>query len=113
MNEFLKILLGDMDLPTFLGYYAMAFLSAFLMLIIRADKKRKTSKDTPVRFDWGFFLQDNILKFLINILTIGFAIRFCNEFMGSEITGWLSFLIGIGLNELTVRIQNFESKARE
>jgi hypothetical protein len=32
--------------------------------------------------------------------------------MGSEITGWISFLIGLGLNQLILWIENYQSKAR-
>jgi hypothetical protein len=33
--------------------------------------------------------------------------------MGQEITGWVSFLIGFTLNELIVKLERFQEKARE
>jgi len=113
MEKFLATLLGNMELPIFLGYFIIAFLSAFLSLIIRANRKKNILNDTPDDFSLSFFFRDNILKLLINILTIAFAIRFSNEIMGSEITGWISFLIGLGLNQLVLWIENYQHKARD
>jgi hypothetical protein len=112
METFLKTLLGEMQLPVFLAYFTIAFLSALLALIIRANKKKDTTVNTPIEFSFKFFFHDNIQKLFVNILTIAFAIRFSNEIMGSEITGWISFLIGLGLNQLILWIENYQSKAR-
>jgi len=113
MEKVFKIIMGDMETPVFLAYLLIAFFSALLMLLIRADKKRKTTIDTPEKFSWRFFLQDNLTTFLINLLAIPLLILFSNELMGSEITGWISCLIGLTSNQLVLKLESFQSKARE
>jgi hypothetical protein len=113
MENFLEILLGDMKGPVFAGYMVIALFSALLMLGIRADRKRKETNDTPEKFDLKFFFQDNLLKIVINIGVIALAIRFSNEVVGQEITGWVSALIGISVNFIIVKLQTLENKARE
>lgn len=113
MENFLNKLLAGMLLSDFFAYYLIALVAAIFMLLVRAENKRKTSPDTPVKFNLGFFFQDNILKFVINLLAIGFAIIFSNNIVGSEITGWASFLIGIGINGIVIKLQNLENKARD
>jgi hypothetical protein len=113
MNTFLNTILSGMDLAVFAGYFAIAFFAAVLSLILRAERKRKMSINTPDVFSWGFFFRDNITTFLINILFIPPCILFSNNVMGQEITGWVSFLIGFTLNELIVKLERFQEKARE
>lgn len=102
-----------MDPAIFMGYFVIAFLAATLMLAIEANKKLKNNPETPDCFNLRFFLRDNLLVIVINILTIAFSIRFCNEILGSEITGWASFLIGIGLNWIILRIETFSNNGRK
>lgn len=113
MNTFLNTILQGMELPVFMGYFAIAFFAAIISLIFRAERKRKQSIGTPDSFSFGFFLRDNISTFLINTMIIPPAILFSNEFIGSEITGWISFMIGLTANELVVKLERFQEKARE
>jgi hypothetical protein len=113
MEDFKSIVLGNMTFAVFGAYMFIALFVAFLMLLIRADKKRHDSPDTPTKFDWGFFVQDNLLKFVINILVIALMIRFSVEFVGQEITGWAAALIGLGVNAAVVKLQGLQNSARD
>ena len=113
MTKILDVIMGEMDATTFLAYLLIAFFSAFLALIIRADNKRKKTVNTPDAFSWGFFLRDNLTTFIINLMAIPPMLLFSNELMGSEITGWISFLIGLTSNQLIIKLEKFQEKARE
>lgn len=112
MEKFTQVIIGDMEVPVFLGYYALAVFAEILSLAIRADNKRKDSPYTPDKFSWSFFFRDNLLKIFINLAVTALAIRFSNELVGQEITGWLSIIIGFTINFLVVKIQNIENSAR-
>lgn len=113
MNTFLNTILSGMDLAVFAGYFAIAFFAAVLSLILRAERKRKMSINTPDTFSWGFFLRDNISTFLMNLFFIPPCILFSNYIIGQEISGWVSFLIGFTINQLVVKIERYQEKARE
>lgn len=113
MKEFTTILLGDMPLPVFLAYLTLALAAAIIAMGLRGNAKRKRSAYTPEEFSITFLLRDNLMKILFNILLIAFAIRFCNEVMGMEATGWVSALIGLSSNALAQKIKSIQDKARE
>lgn len=113
MKEFTTILLGDMPLPVFLAYLTIALIAAIIAMGLRGNAKRKTSTGTPNSFSIRFLLRDNLMKILFNILLIAFAIRFCNEIMGQEATGWMSAIIGLSVNALAQKFKKFEDKARD
>lgn len=112
MEKFQTVVMGSMDPQVFGGYMFIALFAATLLLLIRANNKKHQSLDTPDDFKLWFFIKDNLLKFIINIMVIALAIRFSNEMVGSEITGWLSVVIGAGVNTLVVKLQSIENSAR-
>lgn len=113
LERIISIILGDLEPIVFVAYVFVAYFSALVMLLYRADKKRKEAQNTPDKFSFKFFLQDNISTFLLNLLFIPLFIVLSNAFIGADATVYISFIIGITSNELVLRLEKFQSKARE
>lgn len=113
METFLKTIFGNMEPAVFLGYYTLAIFGAFLTIAARAEAARKTTVHSPQGFDWGFFLRDNLMKFIINVLALAPVIIFSKESIGQEMTGWLAFVYGGITGGGTILLERAKNKARK
>lgn len=113
MEDFKITVIGAMPLGVFLGYLFIACFVALFAMGVRANKKRKITIDTPDNFSFIFLLKDNALSLLLQLGVIVLSIRFCNETMGQEATGWVAALIGFGSNKATLLIEKFQGTARD
>jgi hypothetical protein len=117
-----SFLLGFLSLKLFLAMLLFAGLGIAVSLLIHAQKRDQTSKNTPEKFSFLFLLKDNwksiVLTALIVILTLRFATSFFpQQFTGDEvgtpqgIEKWLfgSLVIGLGFNQL---IQVWKDKSQ-
>lgn len=112
MEKFLFTLLGTDDYGTFAGMFVLAVFGAIIGLYLKSLKRDKDSPVTPYKFNFGFLLQDNFLRFMMSVIIILFVLRFANEFMGQSLTAWLAFLIGLSIDQLVARLEAVQINAR-
>ncbi|WP_281225934.1 hypothetical protein [Flavobacterium aquiphilum] len=113
MKTVLEQLSGATNLLVFLTWFLLAFIGAFIAVIIRAKFNYKYNTDTPYRWSWSFLLQDNLVN-----LTIGFFIsliffRFTSQFLQANLNIWLAFILGGASNELALQFVKFSLSARK
>jgi len=112
MEKFIRLLLGNNDLPTFCAAMVIALAGALISLKIKAGKRDKLSPETPFQFSWKFLVQDNLLKLFAGILPVVIAIRFSSEFFGQDLTMGFAFLIGLGSDSILSRLESLQEMAR-
>lgn len=112
MEDFKNVVIGSMNTGAFLGYLFIACFTALLVLANRANKKRKTSINTPDNFNLKFMFLDNALSLFLQLGVIILGIRFSNEMIGQEATGWVSAIIGFGSNKFSLIIEKLQNTAR-
>jgi len=113
MEKFLKIITGDMEGAVFLGYFAIACFVALLMFAVKGNKSKLNNPETPNKFSWGFLIQDNLLPLLTTVGGIALAIRFSNELVGQQITGWVSVVIGLTIKVIITKLKTISDQARD
>lgn len=102
-----------MPLPVYLAYYFFGLLGAVGMLLRNAVKKAECAEGSPDSFSTAYFLKNNKTKFVLQLLTIGLLIRFSNEALGQEITGWVSVVIGMISGKASMWIVNSDESVKK
>ena len=112
MEQFLSQVLGTTDLPTYLASFFFALIGAIVMTYFRLHNRDKHSANTPVNFNFMFFVKDNIGRFLIGFLITFLAFRFAEEIMDKPLNMWMALCAGAFNDELAKRFIN-SNKARK
>lgn len=94
MQEFLKSVLGDYTLGSWLAYMFFAIIGTVIYSWNEVSQREVPSKKTPRKFSIGFFLRDNIKRFIFTVLLIYIQFRFFEQITGSEMSEYAAFLIG-------------------
>lgn len=112
MEKFFYLLLGTNDVPTYLAGFFFALIGLFIHFRIKVKKRNVNSSSTPKEFDFNFFVKDNIIEVLFNVVLIFTAMRFCVEFMGTDLTMYMSFLIGFSISKIINKLIEINKNAR-
>jgi hypothetical protein len=105
--DFFSVLIGPGGPGFFLGYIVIAFICAFVMMLIDASQRDVKSSRTPEQFSLRFWFADNLARFFANLLLIPITIRLCYEYVGPT---WMLFLaagIGFGVDGLAMLAKKF------
>lgn len=113
MNDFQKVVMGDMPIGIFAGIFFIALMSAIGVVLYRAVNKAPEAVCTPDTFQKKFFLRDNFVKWVLQILTIGFMIRLTSIALTDEGMFAAAFAIGFGSGQFSIWAQSTQNKARE
>lgn len=113
MNDFKQVVMGSMPIGIFLGIFFIALLSAVGVVLFRATKKIDDAKCTPDEFSKLFFFRDNFVKWVLQILTIGFMIRLSSVALTDEAMFPAAFAIGLASGQFSIWTQGKQNKARE
>jgi Na+/melibiose symporter-like transporter len=113
-TDFLKSLLDGLPLGVLLAGMCFGLIGVYYSKITFAAKRNPLKSESPVKWDWKYFINDNIIPFLKNsslvILTIFLSIRFVQQFTGSGITMVYCLGVGLGLDEVIEKIKKFRNK---
>ena len=113
MKDFQTVVMGTMSVGVFLGIFIIAFITAIGVVLHRAVKKADEAKCTPDTFNKIFFFKDNIVKWTLQILTIGLMIRLSSVALTDEAMFPTAFGIGILSGKFSIWTQGKQNKARE
>lgn len=108
--EVSSIILGDMTLWAFVGYFIMAMIGAVIHLWLDVKDRDKDSPKTPYVWSWRFFTLDNIKRFIATILLIFVCLRFFSEIMGVDLSPFTALLWGFGLDRVAGFAKNHTEK---
>lgn len=108
-KDILIHILGPGDPAFFIAAIIFACFGIILSLLIDAAKRDYSNPSTPDQFSWKFMLKDNLIRLIRNALIVFVSIRFSREIIGAEITMYLSFLIGLGLDKVIKFIVNLRA----
>lgn len=113
MEDFTKVVLGDMPIGIFLGCFFIALIAAAGLVLYRAVGKADEAKGTPEGFHWGFFFLDNMPKWILQVITIGIMIRVGSVGLTDSGMFPAAFAIGLGSGQFSIWTQGVSNKARQ
>ncbi len=117
---FLSNLYGDSLWTTYgtsaWAIFAVALLFVLFGLIIKwyieINRSIKKSPDTPNKWDWKYFIQNNLFKksfsILANFIIALAALRFCTEIFNIPLSMGVAFAFGIGFDEVVRRVSQWQ-----
>jgi hypothetical protein len=86
------------------GVFAMLGLAVNRLISVR--KAIKENPQTPSKFSLKYFITDNWTSIVLSLLLLFVGLRFTQELLGVDITMWVAFGIGFGLDKLTKIIED-------
>lgn len=95
MDELIKIIFGDyttVELIGFLWFFVIGYLAYGLF---EATGRDVNGKKTPKKWKWGFWLKDNIRRYITTIICTYLLFRFYVEFVGHEFTYFEAVMLGL------------------
>lgn len=113
MNKFLNLVLGTNDVPTYLAALFFALIGVVVILLLKSNKRDKTSIYTPVAFSFKFLILDNLKEVVLGFLLIILALRFSVEYAGVELTMWYTLGVGLSIQKSAGYISKLELSARK
>ncbi len=112
MEQFTTELLGGIGAPIWLAWILFGLIGSLTAIFVRAWFKFEESKETPNKWSWGFLFRDNGINIIISILMVFIYVRFSQDLLGKEATGFLSLITGATANELSLKFVKWSSNAR-
>lgn len=104
LKELFTLLLGLEPTPeniaTILGGAFFSFVGLSLNYLYKVKKGIKENEKSPDKFSLKYFFEHNWRDIAITLILIFVALRFTQELLGVEITMWVSFGIGFGIDKL-------------
>jgi hypothetical protein len=100
--DFFSVLIGPLGTGFFLGYVVVAYICATAIVIADVSMRNPNSSRTPGDFSFKFFLMDNALRVLANLLLIPIFVRICLEYMSGFPMLLMSVGIGFGIEGLAL-----------
>nr|WP_294922227.1 hypothetical protein [uncultured Flavobacterium sp.] len=113
MNKFLNLVLGTNDVPTYLAALFFALIGVIVILLLKSNKRDKTSLNTPFEFSFKFLIQDNLKEIVLGFLLIILALRFSVEYAGVNLTMVYALGVGLSIQKLAGYISKLELSARK
>jgi low temperature requirement protein LtrA len=99
VENFLNLILGTNDIPTYCASLVFALLGVVVVLLLKAQKRDKTSRSTPYQFNFWFLILDNLREVVLGFLLLLLALRFSVEYAGTEITMYYALGLGFGIQK--------------
>lgn len=101
-NVIIEMLLNGMDPSIFIAVMLIALFGMFIKFMIEVSKAIKSDKDTPNHFTWKhFFSPSAIIRWIVNLLLLPFAITHAEQLFGQHIDVMLALYIGLGIDGIT------------
>jgi hypothetical protein len=99
----ISLLLGDGGIEQFIVAMFYAYVGALLLVLISSNKKN--SRKEPFKFTWKNLWCDHTKRIIANLIAIFIAIRFSRDILGADITMYMAFAIGLGIDGIIQLIQ--------
>jgi hypothetical protein len=99
MEELKEILLGDLTLPRFIGYFILFLIGVAYYSVTEVSNRNVDSANTPKKFSWKFFIKDNWKRYIAVIIVIYATIVFYpNLSDGQQLTPFTAFMLGVSID---------------
>jgi hypothetical protein len=97
--------LGTTDLNLFLSSLLFGFIGILIMVLIDLSGRNPNTNYSPVKFSWVYFLKDNVIRFILNVILVLVTIRFLPELLSKPINQFSALLVGIGADKLAAMVK--------
>ena len=112
-NELLSHLLGTMTPAYLLASMIFMLIGALLNIGLDVFNRDEKSLNTPVTFSWSFFVRDNMLRFMFNILAAYSVVRFFSDiFPGLTFKLSWAWIIGLVFDWIWVALRELKYLAQ-
>jgi len=91
---------GTTDMVLFVSSLVFGYIGCAVMLLLDIGQRNPKTTYSPTHFSWKFFLRDNVVKLLLDLILVAMFIRFLPEFCHEPINQFYAFLIGLGSDKL-------------
>lgn len=103
MEEFKKLILGEVSVAYYAAAEFFAILAIILSLYLSSRQRNPMSANTPERFSWPFLVWDNVKRIVVGQILLFLIFRFTTELLGRELnmfwaTG-IGFFVSLGLDQ--------------
>jgi hypothetical protein len=114
LTEFLSYLLGSMTPAYLLASMVFLLIGSILNIGLDVMQRDESSSNTPAAFSWTFFLRDNRLRFLFNVLAAYSVVRFFSDIFPGLTFGlsW-AWVIGLIFDWVWVLLRELKYQANE
>lgn len=114
MKEFLSLILGIQPMYWYGAAFFFAALGLFLCWAWFTKKGIKNNPETPDKFSWSFWIENNLSPKLIIVATtlivVFISLRFAPEIFNTAPTMFFAFLIGIGIDRVITVVKKLAEK---
>ena len=104
LQELFTLLTGlnpnDTNISIIIAGAIFALLGLGVRYLYKVNKGIKESPKSPNTFSFKYFITKNWADLLLTIILIFIALRFTQEVLGVELTMWVSFGIGLGIDKI-------------
>lgn len=105
--DFFSVLVGSGGPGFFFGYIVIAFICALAIVLYDLSTRDVSSKRTPEKLSFKFWLADNLARVMANLLLIPIAIRLCYEYVTPAWMIAIAAGIGFGVDALGMIAKRF------
>lgn len=113
LSEFLKLIFGEENSAAWwVAALVWAIIGVIISMWVKTSRRRKNDPQTPYHFSLRFFLQDNLVRFFMNLLIIFTLLRFLPGLIGESATLESAVILGLLSDYLVRIIINIQNKAR-
>lgn len=95
MKEILEIIFGSYTLLELFGFVWFFIIGYIIYFLNETGKRDISSKNTPKKWSWKFWIKDNWRRYLASILATYVLFRFYIEIQGHPFTYLEALLLGI------------------
>lgn len=95
MNEFFEVIFGAYTSVQLFGYLWFLIIGYVIYGLNETSGRDISSKATPKKWKWIFWIKDNWRRYLVTILTTYIMFRFYVEFVGHEFTNFEALMMGL------------------
>jgi hypothetical protein len=112
LKEFFSYFFGNMTPAYLLASMIFLLIGAVLSIGINVLGRGEHSPNTPAAFSWGFFLRDNWLRFLFNIIAAYSIVRFFSDiFPGLNFSMAWAWILGLIFDWVWVALRELKHVA--
>jgi hypothetical protein len=114
MNEFKDLMLGNYDLIWYVAAFVFSFVGLFIRWSLRTRRAIKWNPDSPDKFSWSYWLQNNLWPKLVSVLTtvviVFVCLRFAGEWFGVVPTMAFALIVGLAFDWFTDYVKKLTKK---
>ena len=107
-------LFGGHTAAFFVSSFFFVLLGALACICLNVAKRDKKSENTPITFSLKFFIEDNYLRLLANVVIAFVVVRFFDEiFPFMVMSMWLAFVIGFVFDYVIILLRELQFRLRK